>query len=156
MSLSATGSLAALKLNASARGPVTATLEGEANVLAPNLPFAVQLDSEALAWPLTGEAIAALRELHFHADGDLSDYQLGLQTGVDGPDMPTTQLNLTGQGSLTALTLSRLEANTLGGTVAGRASVDWSSVPFWQAELGFAHIQPQRQWPEVNGDLTGA
>lgn len=156
LSLSASGSLAALKLNASARGPVTATLEGEANVLAPNLPFAVQLDSEALAWPLTGKAIAALRELHFHADGDLSDYQLGLQSDVDGPEVPKTQLNLAGQGSLSALKLSQFEAQTLGGTVAGRASVDWSSVPFWQAELGFAHIQPQRQWPEVNGDLTGA
>ncbi|OOF28076.1 autotransporter assembly complex protein TamB [Salinivibrio sp. IB872] len=156
LSLSASGSLAALKLNANARGPVTATLEGEANVLAPNLPFALQLESEALAWPLTGEAIAALRELHFHADGDLSDYQLGLHTEVDGPDVPTTQLDLAGRGSLTALTLSQLEANTLGGKVAGRASVDWSSVPFWQAELGFANIQPQQQWPEVTGDLTGA
>ncbi|OOF30680.1 translocation/assembly module TamB domain-containing protein [Salinivibrio proteolyticus] len=156
LSLSASGSLAALELNANARGPVTATLEGEANLLAANLPFAVQLQSKALAWPLTGEAIAALRELQFHADGDLSDYQLGLQTGVEGPEIPTTQLNLTGQGSLTALTLSQLEANILGGKVAGRASVDWSSEPFWQAELGFANIQPQQQWPEVTGDLTGA
>ncbi|MPY00492.1 translocation/assembly module TamB domain-containing protein [Salinivibrio sp. VYel4] len=156
LSLSASGSLAALELSANARGPVTATLEGEANLLAANLPFAMQLDSEALTWPLTGEAIAALRELQFHADGDLSDYQLGLQTGVGGPEVPTTQLNLAGQGSLTALTLSQLEANTLGGKVAGRASVDWSSVPFWQAELGFANIQPQQQWPEVTGDLTGA
>ncbi|SIO27050.1 translocation/assembly module TamB domain-containing protein [Salinivibrio sp. ES.052] len=156
LSLSASGSLAVLEVSAKASGPVNAQLNSEANLLAADLPFVLQLNSDQITWPLTGDEIVALHGLQFSADGDFSDYQLRLQTEVDGPEVPKTQLNLAGQGSLTALTLSQLEANTLGGKVAGRASVDWSSVPFWQAELGFANIQPQQQWPEVTGNLTGA
>ena len=155
LSLSASGSLATLALRAEANGPVNAELEGEANILVEDLPFSLQLKSHDLTWPLSGDQVVALHGLQFSAEGDLSDYQLGLQSEVDGPEVPKTQLSLAGQGSLSALNLSQMEAKTLGGTVAGRASVDWSSVPFWQTELGFAHIQPQQQWPEVKGDLTG-
>ena len=154
--LSASGSLATLSLRAEANGPVNAQLDGKANILAADLPFSLQLNSDQLVWPLTGDQVVALHGLQLNANGGLSDYQLGLQSEVDGPEVPKTQLSLAGQGSLSALNLSQLEAKTLGGTVAGRASVDWSGVPFWQAELGFAHIQPQLQWPDINGDLTGA
>ena len=60
-----------------------------------------------------------------------------------------------GDGDLSHVNLSKVDIETLGGTVSGDVMADRNEPINWAANLSLSHIQPGLQWPEAEGDLSG-
>ncbi|OAJ94651.1 autotransporter assembly complex protein TamB [Vibrio bivalvicida] len=156
ISLKADGSVAKLQLSAQLAGLAKAFLTGELQPLKPELPFDFTVTQGDLQWPLKGKGdyFASIDKLQAH--GSLNGYNLDLDTALKGVQLPDVSLSLQGKGDLSHIKLSQVDIATLGGTISGDVMVDWQAPINWVANLTLAHIQPGLQWPEAEGDISGA
>ncbi|MDP5255590.1 MULTISPECIES: translocation/assembly module TamB domain-containing protein [unclassified Vibrio] len=155
VALSASGSLGELALNAQFDGPVKGTFKGDVKPLESDPAFEVALSDVSGQWPLTDKGQYQWLQTQLTAKGRVSDFQFDLASALTGEEVPATQVQLKGQGSPTAVDLSQLVVETLGGQLTGQAKADWQSGVDWQASLTFKDIQPGRQWPQAEGKIGG-
>lgn len=155
VTLSASGSLGELALNAQFDGPVTGQLNADAKPLESDPAFDVSLSDFSGQWPLTDKGQYQWSQTQLSAQGHVSDFQFDLTSALMGEGVPETQLALKGNGSPTAVAISQLLVKTLGGQLTGQAKADWQSGINWQAGLQFADLQPGRQWPQAEGRIGG-
>ena len=153
--LQASGSLAELSLDASLTGTLDAVLKGRVSPLEPQLPFDITLTSRHVQWPIDRAAEFEVTDTAVEAAGDLDGFKFTLTTKVDGASMPMVAANLSGSGDFNQVSLDKLNVDTLGGTISGKAQASWEELVEWQGKLAFSHIQPGQEWPEVKGDLNG-
>lgn len=153
--LKVSGSVADLGLAANLTGLAQAQLSAQLQPLEPNVPFDISLLKAKAQWPLTGKGdyFVSLDELK--AKGSLDGYQLSLVTDVKGKDVPDVGVSLQGEGDLSHVNLSKIDVDTLGGSVSGGIMADWSAPVNWAANLSLSHIQPGLQWSEAEGDISG-
>lgn len=81
--LDVAGSLAALEVDLALAGPVTARLSARLDALDPTLPFEASLESEALQWPLPGEA-----QMQADGQGETQDPPTPVQQETPESDAP--------------------------------------------------------------------
>ncbi|MCG3742980.1 translocation/assembly module TamB [Vibrio cincinnatiensis] len=155
LQLQATGSVADLSLNAQLAGRATATIAARIEPLKTELPFDVRIEQLDAQWPINGDGEYFIVAPHMAAKGSLEHYQLELQSEFSGQDIPDQAVTLQGEGSLTQLILHQLKLNTLGGEIQGQAMVDWADLVHWQATLKMREIQPEIQWPDIQGRVSG-
>ncbi|MGF1700706.1 translocation/assembly module TamB [Photobacterium makurazakiensis] len=155
LALNVTGSLDELILDASLKGTLDAVLAGQISPLKSTLPFDLNLRSQHIQWPLDQEAEFVLAETQIDAKGDLDKFIFSAKSDIDGKPMPAVGADLVGSGSTTQVDLSRLELKTLGGKVTGKAKANWKELVNWQGELAFTQIQPELEWPDVQGNVNG-
>ncbi|WP_280539222.1 translocation/assembly module TamB domain-containing protein [Chromohalobacter sp. 11-W] len=176
------GSLADLALDLDASGPVTATLKGTVDALAPTLPFSLSLDANDITWPLAGTltapelavqsrldaaAVSAsqhvgagkpayrLDTLHLDADGSLEDYRVALDLTARGDGLPESRLTLDGRGDASHFAWSPLTLQAEGGTLSGRGQVDWASALSVESDLQFDKLPVGAFTGAVDGTLNG-
>ncbi|STO56115.1 autotransporter assembly complex protein TamB [Grimontia hollisae] len=154
--LDANGDLRALALKANLKGGLQAALSGKLDVLDPNLPFNLLLTSKKLQWPIDSKAEYTLTSTVINANGSLKKYSASLKTKASGEAIPDMALVTKLTGDLGKVMLGDITLNTLGGRIEGWASVDWSKQIKWQTGLEFNDIQPGLEWPEAEGNLSGA
>ncbi len=85
--IDAHGALSDLNLSINANGPIEAALNAYADLLAPDLPFRLQLSSPQVRWPLEDEPGMPpwlARDLDINAEGSLEGYQLAMAGHVEG------------------------------------------------------------------------
>lgn len=105
LELAISGSLADLAADIEASGPVRASLSAHADVLAPTVPFEVNLDAERLAWPLASaqpidiEAALAVSGSPVE-DADLSEQADSLRVSAGPPAYRLDNLELRAEGDL--------------------------------------------------------
>ncbi|WP_407333158.1 translocation/assembly module TamB domain-containing protein [Enterovibrio sp. 27052020O] len=155
LSLDAKGDLSALALGAQLKGTLLANLSGKLNVLNPNLPFDLLLNSKNLQWPIDTAAEYRLRSTSLNARGSLKRYNATLKTSASGDAIPDMALSTKLSGDLSEITLSDFKLMTLGGDIAGTANVGWADKVKWETALDFNDIQPGLKWPEAEGKLSG-
>ncbi|MBF9001708.1 autotransporter assembly complex protein TamB [Vibrio nitrifigilis] len=153
--LTANGSVANLTMQAQLSGQAKARLQGQLKTLEPNMPFALHVTQVDAQWPLRGEADYQLKSPDLVAQGNLQQYRIALQGSASGKAIPTTHFNLQGKGSLHDIQLSSLALDTLGGHISGTAAANWQGLVNWQANVDMQDIQPGKQWPQAQGNISG-
>ncbi|ROV58233.1 translocation/assembly module TamB [Vibrio ponticus] len=153
--LSADGSVEKLALQAKLRKLITADIEANVEPLDPEVPFAITVDQLKAQWPLSGAADYQADVTSFSGKGSLKGYQVALQGKAQGKQIPDVALDLKGKGDLSQLTLTALKINSLGGSVAGQAMVNWQAPLNWSADLSLDNIQPGLQWQQAEGNISG-
>ncbi|UTZ32000.1 translocation/assembly module TamB [Vibrio campbellii] len=156
LSLSASGSVGDLSLQATLSDLVKATIEGQIQPLKPGLPFDIKLKDVAAQWPLTGKSDYQVSVPSLVAKGSLEGYTVALDTKASGKDIPAVDVALNGKGTLEQIDLDSIVVKTLGGELAGKVMANWAAPINWQADLNLKNIQPGLQWPEAEGDISGS
>lgn len=105
-------------------GPQRALLTLKAQLAQPELPLALTVQSERLAWPLTGEAEYQFNNLALSLTGKATDYALKINGDIRGSTVPPATLALEGKGNLQQFDISPLRLSALQGTTELRALVD--------------------------------
>ncbi|GAB2642430.1 autotransporter assembly complex protein TamB [Vibrio panuliri] len=155
IALTANGSVAQLSLNAQLDKLLKADIQGQLEPLDPNLPFTVSIDKLKAQWPLRGDADYQADVDKFTAQGSLKGYELSLQGSAQGKPIPDVSLALQGKGDLSQIQFTELGIDTLGGSIAGQAMVNWQAPINWSADLSLSNVQPGLQWQEAEGNISG-
>ncbi|HAS3027394.1 TPA: translocation/assembly module TamB domain-containing protein [Vibrio parahaemolyticus] len=156
LSLSASGSVGDLSLNATLSELVQAEIKGDIQPLKTQLPFDVSIKNVQAQWPLFGQSDYQVSVPSLAAKGSLDGYEVALETKASGKDIPAVDVALNGQGTLEQIDLESLVVKTLGGELSGKVMANWAAPINWQADLNLKNIQPGLQWKEAEGDISGS
>lgn len=148
-------SVAELDFNGDVAGPVALHFEGRAEPLDETLPLQLALDAPTLGFPLDTHAEVKARDLNVTLDGTLDDYAFGVSTAVSGAQVPDTGVDLAGLVNTERVEVSDIDVETLGGTVAGDATVTWKEGLSWLTSIDLANIDPSLQVETLTGNLDG-
>ncbi|HCH1565917.1 hypothetical protein CGK39_13185 [Vibrio parahaemolyticus] len=156
LSLSASGSVGDLSLNATLSELVQAEIKGDIQPLKTQLPFDVSIKNVQAQWPLFGQSDYQVSVPSLAAKGSLDGYEVALETKASGKDTPAVDVALNGKGTLEQIDLESLVVKTLGGELSGKVMANWAAPINWQADLNLKNIQPGLQWKEAEGDISGS
>ncbi|WP_217511254.1 translocation/assembly module TamB domain-containing protein [Vibrio metschnikovii] len=151
----ASGSMAALSLEAQLAGLAQAQLQAKLKPLQPDMPFDITVQQLKAQWPLVGEGNYVVQAPLLNAKGGINDYQLAIEATLSGLDLPEMNLAVQGQGSSTQIALHSLLLKTLNGEIEGELQANWQPNIDWQAKLNVKQINPGLQWPEAQGMISG-
>ncbi|MFH4591534.1 translocation/assembly module TamB domain-containing protein [Vibrio alginolyticus] len=155
LSLSVSGSVGDLSLNATLSELVQAEIKGDIQPLKTQLPFDVSIKNVQAQWPLFGQSDYQVSVPSLAAKGSLDGYEVALETKASGKDIPAVDVALNGKGTLEQIDLESLVVKTLGGELSGKVMANWAAPINWQADLNLNNIQPGLQWKEAEGDISG-
>ncbi|MCM2130686.1 autotransporter assembly complex protein TamB [Larsenimonas rhizosphaerae] len=154
--LSLTGSAADLMLELSAKGNVPATLDAQADLLAPRLPFSLKAHADTLSWPFGEQTpVYVLNRFDSHLQGDLDAYQLTLDGQAKGPEVDRLTLNARGNGDARHFDWSRLAVTTPDGSISSKGGVNWASGIAAQANIDLKSLDIGALAPSLSGRLQG-
>ena len=159
LQLHAEGSLAALRIDATADGVIAAELQLSADLLDPLLPHQLRFNSNQLHWPVATEAGHAafhLTDSELTLNGTLQHTQVDGKLHITSADVPEAAINFSGNASLNGITFDTLQASTLNGEVNSPISLSWQQGLSWQGQVRLAEIQPGLFWPDYPGELSGS
>ncbi|CAE6882126.1 Translocation and assembly module subunit TamB [Vibrio sp. B1FLJ16] len=156
LSLSASGSVGDLSLEATLSELAKGEIRGKVQPLKAQLPFDVTIQNAEAQWPLHGESDYQVSVPGLAAKGSLDGYDVTLETKASGKEIPDVDVTLNGKGTLEQIDLDSLIIKTLGGELSGKVMANWAAPVNWQADLNLQHIQPGLQWPEAEGDISGS
>ncbi|MFC0338630.1 translocation and assembly module TamB [Kushneria avicenniae] len=152
------GALSDLNLSVNASGPVNAALSAHADVLAPNLPFRLQLSSPQVRWPLEetpGVAPWLARDIAVNAEGSLDGYQLGVGAHVEAPNISPLDIRLDGDGDIRHFNWAPLAVTTGDGRVEASGTATWSPALDVNSSLDFNNLRLEDFTDAVTGRLNG-
>lgn len=173
LTLTLSGSLDALEAQLDASGAVNASLRGQVDALAPTLPFQLQLQSDQLQWPLpvstgessnesvddsAGEEIAqayTVDDLDLQVTGSLSDYSAQLALAVEGPSLPRTQINVTGEGDLEQFSWQPLTLAVDESSLRSEGNILWAAPLQVNTTIRLDQFNPAHFVDQLDGDLNG-
>lgn len=98
-------------------------------------------------------AIIQIPEANLSLKGQLSNYQLGLQTSLSGNDIPEVSVNFNGSGNLESLNDFTLAAGLLGGQVDIKGSANWADQVSWDTRVWIKDLNPGQFNPELEGNV---
>ncbi len=116
--------------------------------------LAVKLRLQNLRWPLkSDDIIAQIKQGVIDLNGDLKSYRLKLNTDLSGKDIPQSQIQLTGNGSLEQIEIEKLTVNTLDGMMNLLGNVAWKPQVKWDIKLVGQDMNPAKQWQDFAGNI---
>ncbi|MBB3140938.1 autotransporter assembly complex protein TamB [Halomonas organivorans] len=178
LELAVTGDLRDLSVSLIASGPMAASLQAHLDALDPTLPFSARLESDALQWPLPGATPTAdsetdgaaagaeegpaeaaepwkVEDLALNVEGSLTDYRVSLGLTAQGPSLPRSGLELSGQGNLKRFDWAPLRLTPPKGTLTSQGRVDWSEALSVSARLNVDGFDPEPFVEGLAGRLDG-
>ncbi|MBS3667940.1 autotransporter assembly complex protein TamB [Vreelandella boliviensis] len=173
LTLTLSGPLDALEAQLDASGAVNASLRGQVDALAPTLPFQLQLQSDQLQWPLpvstdesSNESVDASAEegtaqaytvddLDLQVTGSLSDYSAQLALAVEGPSLPRTQINVTGEGDLEQFSWQPLTLAVDESSLRSEGNINWVTPLQVNTTIRLDQFNPAHFVDQLEGDLNG-
>lgn len=158
--LELSGDLAELYANLAVTGVVNANLTAQADVLSLTVPFAARLQSDSLQWPLTfpdGEEqeVYSLESLDFSVTGSLEAYQLSLDVTAHGPQVPSTQINVNGDGDLTSFRWEQLALRIDESELHSQGQINWATPIHIDTRIQLEQFDPSHFVDDLNGRLNG-
>jgi len=120
---------------------------------APAPSWVLQGEWQGIGWPLQGEPEYRSERGAFHSAGDLEAYDITLDTGLSGRDLPPLRLQTQGQGNSQGIRLQPLRIELLNGALGVSGELAWQPELRWHLELSADGIEPGVQWPEAAGRL---
>lgn len=166
LTLTLSGPLDALEAQLEASGAVNASLNGQVDALAPTLPFQVQLQSDQVQWPLAIDETAqadgdvatdpyVVDELDLQVTGSLSEYSAQLAMAVEGPSVPRTQINVSGEGDLEHFSWQPLNLAVGESSLRSEGTVSWLAPLQVNASIRLDQFDPSHFVDQLNGSLNG-
>ncbi len=153
--LKATGSVAKLGLQLDLSERAQGNIKANLKPLEPQLPFDLDAKQIHIQWPLIGQSDYVVDAPRLFANGSLEGYKLGLKGTLQGKDLPNVAIETEGEGNLSEVSLSKIKVDTLGGRILGEVKANWDTPINWYAKLDLNQIQPDLQWPEAEGIISG-
>ncbi|WP_151670671.1 translocation/assembly module TamB domain-containing protein [Nitrincola schmidtii] len=131
------------------------SLTGELNNwFDPEMDFA--LTAKEIIYPLIDEGeptIVQVPEANLTLKGQLSDFQMGLQTSLSGHDIPEITVNFNGSGNLESFNEFTLSAALLGGEIDIQGSANWAEQISWDTRVWVRNLNPGQFNPELEGNV---
>lgn len=157
------GPLSDLNVELLAEGALQAHFNAHVDALSPTLPFQLNLQSDEISWPLDAASDEnestdppyRLQALDLSVEGNLTDYQMTLDTQASGPTLPMTQLSLSGQGDLEQFVWSPLSVRVNESDIRSEGRVEWQDALNLSASLSLSDVNPGDFIASLNGDLSG-
>lgn len=144
-----------LKVGVNLSGPVKAQLALQTELAQVGLPINLDVQSEALQWPLTGTPQYQVKGLNLKFNGKATDYALSLHSNFSGNQIPTASLALDGKGNLVQFNLKLMRLAALQGNTDLTGVVDWSKAVSWNTVLTLNGIDTAKQYPDWPAKLQG-
>ena len=156
LQLHTSGSLSDLQLSLDASGPVNAGLKGSVQPIGQDLPFDFHLSWKKIQWPISSQpAMVSASHGSLIAAGNLKNYKLQLDTGVQVPKQPETSIVLSGEGDLGQLRVKQLRLNSPGGYLDLTGKMKWQNEIRWQGKTQIVNFNPEYWLPQFPGKLNG-
>ena len=166
LTLTLSGPLDALEARLEASGAVNASLYGQVDALAPTLPFQVQLQSDRVQWPLAVDETAqadgdgtinpyVVDELDLQVTGSLSEYSAQLALAAEGPSVPRTQINVSGEGDLEHFSWQPLNLAVGESSLRSEGTVSWLAPLQVNASIRLDQFDPSHFVEQLDGSLNG-
>ncbi|MEA2117475.1 translocation/assembly module TamB domain-containing protein [Halovibrio sp. HP20-50] len=171
------GTLDALEAQLDASGPLNISLSGQVDALSPTLPFQLSVESDQVRWPLPApeahnegeeqgdeEATQSdsnatepyiVDDLALQLSGSLSDYRAQLALAVEGPSLPRTQVDLSGEGDLEHFSWQPLTLAVGESALRSEGSIHWLAPLRIDANVKLNEFDPGHFVDQLNGNLNG-
>lgn len=158
--LDLSGDLAELYVDLAVSGQVNVNLSGQVDALSPTVPFEARLQSENLQWPLPengGEEqeVYSIHALDLAITGSLEAYQLSLAFTAEGPQVPATQVNISGDGNLTSFRWESLTLRIDESLLRSEGQINWAAPLQIDSRIHLEQFDPSHFVDQLNGSLTG-
>ncbi|MCC5824796.1 translocation/assembly module TamB domain-containing protein [Alkalimonas sp.] len=151
-----TGDLSALMLQLSVDGIMQSQVNAELDLLTDKLPFKLQLQSDALQWPLDTEPEYQLTDTKLVAEGNLQQLNAHLKSHVRGELIPATSIQLNAKLNSQQLLVEQLILGTLGGQIHASGQLDLKEQLAWRSSWQFEQLDPGLYWPDYPGLIFGS
>ena len=156
LKLHTAGSLSELHLELDATGPVNAGLRGSVQPIVKDLPFDFSLNWKKIQWPISSQpTLVSASHGSLIAAGSLKNYKLQLDTGIQVPKQPETNIVLAGEGDLGQLQIKQLRLNSPSGYIDLTGRMKWQDEIRWQGKTQIVNFNPEYWLPEFPGKLNG-
>jgi translocation and assembly module TamB len=149
------GSVKKLNVKATLSDLAEGELVAQLQPLDPEMRFSLALSKLKGTWPLVGQSSYQFEVPSLKGEGTLDQFSIKADAQLSGIDVPTLGVLVEGNGSVAGVDLSSITLKSLGGEVKGALQADWRSGLQVKSDLTLDNIQPQRQWPDVDGTLNG-
>ncbi len=144
-----------LEFGVNLSGPVDIVLRGQAQLAEAGLPLNLDITSEQLYWPFTGEKQYQADALKLKLTGKMTDYTLSFRTAVKGIDLPPATITLDGKGNEQQINIDKLTVAALEGKTELKALLDWQQAISWRGELTLDGINTAKTFPDWPAKLNG-
>ncbi|GJL34744.1 translocation/assembly module TamB [Enterobacter hormaechei] len=144
-----------LEFGVNLSGPVDVVLRGQTQLAEAGLPLNLDITSEQLYWPFTGEKQYQADDLKLKLTGKMTDYTLSFRTAVKGQDVPPATLTLDGKGNEQQINIDKLSVAALEGKTELKALLDWQKAISWRGELTLDGINTAKTFPDWPAKLNG-
>ncbi|SFR08789.1 MULTISPECIES: autotransporter assembly complex protein TamB [unclassified Enterobacter] len=144
-----------LDIGVNLSGPVDMVLRAKTQLAEAGLPLNLELISEQLYWPFTGERQYQADDLKLKLSGKMTDYTLSFSTAVKGEQIPPATILLDAKGNEQQITLDKLTVNALEGKTELKGLVDWQQAISWRGELALTGINTAKEVPDWPSKLNG-
>ncbi|WHP30877.1 autotransporter assembly complex protein TamB [Trabulsiella odontotermitis] len=136
-------------------GPVDMSLRAQTQLAEVGLPLNVEVQSQQLYWPFTGEKQYQADDLALKLSGKMTDYTLSFRTSVKGQGVPPATITLDAKGNEKQVNLDKLVVAALEGTTELKALLDWQQAISWNGELTLKGINTAKEVPDWPSKLDG-
>lgn len=144
-----------LEFGVNLSGPVDIVLRGQTQLAEAGLPLNLDITSEQLYWPFTGEKQYQADDLKLKLTGKMTDYRLSFRTAVKGQDVPPATITLDGKGNEQQINIDKLTVAALEGKTELKALLDWQQAISWRGELTLDGINTAKTFPDWPAKLNG-
>ncbi|MGL5698582.1 MAG: translocation and assembly module TamB, partial [Kluyvera sp.] len=154
-----------LEVGVNLSGPVDIGLRAQAQLAEAGLPFNLEVTSQQLYWPFTGEKQFQADDFKLKLGGKMTDYTLSMRTAVKGQGVPPADITIDAKGNERQVSLDKLTVAALEGKTELTALLDWQQAISWRGELALHGINTGKiapDWPsklegliKTNGSLYG-
>ena len=162
--LELSGSLGDLQVELTTSGIVAASLNAQVDALAPNVPFQARLQSERLQWPLVEEPQVeegdqtppyVIEAVDASVAGSLKAYQADIQLIAQGPELPSTQVALSGEGDFSHFRWQPLTLQVEDSRLRSEGRIDWLAPLTIDTHIRLDQFDPAHFIDQMDGRLTG-
>ncbi|MGQ9831371.1 MAG: translocation/assembly module TamB domain-containing protein [Thermochromatium sp.] len=130
-------------------------LQGELDLSEEPGRFVLEGAWKRLRWPLSGEQVAESAEGAMTASGSFESFVYRLSGKVAGPSVPSTGLELAGQGTASGTQIDSFALDTFDGRLEGAGRLTWAPELTWDLSLRAVGLNPGVQAPEWPGRIDG-
>lgn len=147
--------LAKIKAGIKVKGDIKLADNGHFDFSRDNISYILaEGDWTNWSWPLQGKRIITSKGGKLALNGTPDDYSLHITGSLDGPDVPVSDIELTGNGNTHHLQLEEIKATLLSGRITGKGEIGFAEDPEWNLTLNGNALDPGIKWPDWNGHIS--
>lgn len=147
------GGPADLNIDGQVAGDIQASTQINLDLTSPQLPLSLIANWQDFLLPL--ETSLDVKTGKMELAGDMSEYQLLINAGVNVEKAPEVDAQIKAVGNLKQLQISQTHVNTLGGKISFDGTLDIDQKTQFDGQVNIDKIQLHLQWPEYESLING-